>query len=324
MSFYHLPEKLSASLISHELAMQAVRAAYIAAAQADSATFPVVLGHGAEASHRFSIKSACQGELVGLKLGTYWPKNDAAGLPRHSSSVILIDHDVGRIGAVVEATTANGYRTAAGNALAVGALARRDASRLAIFGAGHQAHFEIGAIIRVREIKELYIVNRDRDKADRLAEEFRAGGMSVRISSADDACANADIIVTVTGSRAPLLRAEAVLAGTHISCMGADGPGKRELPAELLHSARLFCDYLPQSQAIGELQHVAGAIREGSLSAINIGDVLAGNRPGRIDDTDITVFDSSGLALQDLFLAQYLLEEARRRGVLRPISDGQR
>lgn len=317
MTIRYLSEQHSAELVTHELAMQATRRAYIAVTDAESKSFPVIHGHGNDPLNRFSMKSASTRELVGLKVGSYWPSNREIGLPPHSSCIVLLDQHIGRIAAVVEASKANGFRTAAGDALAVDTLARPDASRLAVFGAGHQAGYECEAIMKVRQIKEVYVVNRSVERAQEFARKLARSGLKAIVATAREACEHADIIITATSARAPLLDPDAVRPGTHISCMGADAVGKQELPPELLRDALLFCDEIDQSLRIGEFQHVAEAVRSGSLAAPrNLGDVLAGRQPHRVDDASITIFDSSGLALQDLFLADCLLYEAQQRGLL--------
>ncbi len=317
MSIRYLSEQHSAELITHELAAEATRRAYIAVTERDSNSFPVVHGQGHDPSNRFSMKSACTRELVGLKIGSYWHRNGEIGLPPHSSCILLLDQRTGRIAAVVEASKANGFRTAAGDALAVDALARADARRLAVFGAGHQAEHECAAIMQVRRITELYVVNRSPARAWDLARKLARPGLETIVTTASEACRYADIIVTATSARAPLFEADAVQPGTHISCMGADAAGKQELPPELVRRASLFCDHIEQSLRIGEFQHVAADVRSGSIAPpTNLGEVLAGRRPRRDDAASITIFDSSGLALQDLFLADCLLRQAQQRGLV--------
>lgn len=312
----YIPEEISARLVTPELATHAATQALMAVAQTGSTTFPVVVAHGSDAKNRFSIKSASTEQLAGLKVGSYWHANSARGLLCHSSCILLFDQTVGRIDTVIEATKANAYRTAAANALAVIHLARRDASRLAVFGAGNQAFYECTAVMNVRPIKEVLIVNRTAERADELANRLRPKGVAVVVVGAEEACTKADVIVTVTGSRKPLFDATAVRPGTHISCMGADAVGKQELPPALLASAQLYCDSLEQSLSIGELQHIAAAVRGGSNRPTNLGDVLSGRYPGRTDDQAITIFDSSGLALQDLYMGALLLQEAQRLGLV--------
>ncbi|MEV1066882.1 hypothetical protein [Streptomyces sp. NPDC050263] len=127
------------------------------------------------------------------------------------------------------------------------------------------------------------------------------------MADAEEACARADVIVTATTARAdtpPLFRADRIRPGTHISCMGADAPGKRELPPELFARARVFCDLPEQARRMGESRN---APEETVLTPL--GEVLVGRAPGRRDAADVTIFDSSGIGLQDLYLGLALLEE---------------
>lgn len=310
MSIRYLPEEISRGLISHELAYEAVSAAFLAAARTGSATFPVLLGHGGDPGNRFSIKSAAAADVAGLKIGSYWPGNPAQGMPRHSSCILLFDQSNGRIDAVIEASIANAYRTAAGDAVAVHCLARSDARHLAIFGAGHQARFECEALLRVRPIRTISIVNRSPENGRRLA-QLLEDKVDVLLEDAETACRKANIVVTVTDARTPLFDADWIRPGTHVSCMGADARGKQETPVPLLLKSDLFSDFVPQSLQIGEFQHIASAVERGLPRPVNIGDVLSHRANGRRNAEAITVFDSSGLALQDLCLARRLLEAAQ-------------
>ena len=309
--FQYIPEELSARLIDHDLATRAVSDAFVAAIDPEGKAFPVVVGHVANGRNRFTIKSGAAATFWGLKVGSYWPGNDLRGVPRHNSCIFLFDHETGQLRAAIEARKANAYRTAAANALAVDHLARRDATRLAIFGAGHQAAFECRAVMRVRKIEEIHVVNRSAERSHLFAESLAGEGVRVKVSTADVACRHADIIVTATGSTAPLLTANSVGPGTHISSMGSDAVGKQELPVDLLQDSQLFCDYLEQSLVIGEFQRIAAAVRDGAITApTNLGEVLTGRHSGRASERSITIFDSSGIALQDLYLGAYLLERA--------------
>ena len=314
MTIRYLPEDLTKTLITRELALEATTAAYLAASDVHCESFPVVLGHGSDPQNRFSIKSAAAAHMAGVKIGSYWPRNFEANRPRHNSCIVLFDQSTGRIDALVEAGTANAYRTAAGNAIAVDLLARPDSRVLAVFGAGHQALYECDAVMRVRQIETICIVNRSVERSRELAKALQ-GRADVSLMSTEEACRSADVIVTVTGSRAPLFLAEWVKPGTHISCMGADARGKQEVPVQLLHKAELYCDLLSQSVAIGEFQHIAEDIERGLLKPCNIGGAMLDRVEPR-NTASITVFDSSGLALQDIFLAQCLLREAERKEVV--------
>ncbi|MCE7007531.1 ornithine cyclodeaminase family protein [Kibdelosporangium philippinense] len=294
-----LSEEESAALITEEIAFDAVREALIAATTGQ--TFPAVFGHGTDPGNRFTVKSGASAELAGVKVGSFWPGNDAKGMPRHNSTILLLDQETGRTAAVIEAGKVNAFRTAAADAVAADVLARRDATTLAIFGTGHQALYECVAVSKVRDLESVQVVARSADRGERFVELLSSKGLRAQLSTAQDAC-QADIIVTATTSRAPLFDADWVRPGTHVASMGSDARGKQELPPELLAKARLFCDLPEQSVQIGEMQH---AIDATGLTAL--GDVLTGKAEGRVADDDITVFDSSGIALQDLYVAVELL-----------------
>ncbi|MEH2921518.1 ornithine cyclodeaminase family protein [Samsonia erythrinae] len=297
-----ISEATSAALISHELAYDAVRQALLAASEPEAHSFPVVHGHGSEASNTFSVKAAATRELAGLKIGSFWPGNPANGLPRHNSLILLFDQQTGKMAVAIEAGKVNAFRTAAADAVAADLLARTDASVLAVFGTGHQARYECAALARIRPIRTVLIVGRDVRKSTEMAQELMAVGLDAHISDAESACRAADIIVTATPSRAPLFNAAWVKAGTHIVSMGSDAVGKQELPPDLFHTGRLFCDLPSQSRMIGDFQHAPAHV---TLTAI--GDVISANAAGRKTPDEITVFDSSGLSIQDLYIGQRIL-----------------
>ncbi|MEV6561525.1 ornithine cyclodeaminase family protein [Nocardia sp. NPDC051756] len=291
-----ITESESSSLIDEELALRAAREAFVASTTGTA--FPVVIGHAS--ANRFTLKSGSAGDLVGVKVGSYWPGN--VEIPRHNSTIVLLSPETGRLAAVVEAGTANAYRTAAADALAVDALARSDARTLTVIGTGNQALYEVRAVARVRPIDKVLVVGRRPEAASELARAvIDYTGLPAEPAEAQTAVGAADIVVTATTARAPLFDAAWITPGTHISAMGADGPGKQELPPELYHRARLFCDLPDQSSAIGEFQHAGSAV------LTPLGAVLTGAAEGRRSPEDITVFDSSGFALQDLTLAAALL-----------------
>lgn len=304
----HVSEDESAALITHELAFPAARAALIAAASEEGRVFPAVLGRASDPTNTFSVKSGSTSDLTGVKVGSFWSRNPEKGLPRHNSAIILLDQHTGRLRAVVEAGRVNAYRTAAADAVAADLLARPDAETLAVFGAGNQARHEIGALRRVRPIKRVLVVARDGSRTDAIVEQSHKEGLEVEVTTAEKACRAADIIVTATPSRAPLFDAEWVRPGTHVASMGSDAPGKQELPVALLHRARLFCDLRAQSLAIGEFQHVRGEVEAGALVLTQLGDALEGRVDSRSSPEEITVFDSSGISIQDLQIGQMIVD----------------
>ncbi|WP_461073069.1 ornithine cyclodeaminase family protein [Streptomyces pseudoechinosporeus] len=303
-SLLHVREEQTAAAVDDDLALEAARAAFL-----DSVTGAApdsLVTHGSDPRNRYTVKPAASTTHAGVKIGTYWPGNDQYGLPRHHSTLLLLDQRIGRIAAVLEVGAANAYRTAAADALAVQTLARADSQVLAVFGTGHQALHEARAVSRVRPIRQVLVVGRSEQRAAAMAGTLRGMGLDAAPAEARDACAAADVVVTATTSTvddAPLFATEWIRPGTHVSCMGADAPGKRELPPPLLARATLFCDLPQQSRRLGELQH---APADAPVTAL--GDVLTGHAPGRTSPHDITVFDSSGIGLQDLHLGLALLE----------------
>lgn len=305
-SMIYLDENKTRALITHELAYTAVKSAYKTLAKGQVTLFPVVNAEGSQQGSMFSLKSASTSRLVGWKTGTYWPENKIQDIPCHGSHIFLLSPETGELSAVVSASQVNAYRTAAADAVAVDFLATKNASTLTVFGTGHQAEFEVMAVIAKRPINRVIVVGRNRDKSEKFVERLAQQGVTrkvtIEIESAKYGCENADIIITATTATEPLFKAEWVKAGTHISAMGADKVGKQELPVELYRRSKLFCDYQPQSVVIGEFQHADKPV------ITEIGLVILGRSKGRIDNMDITIFDSSGIAIQDLSVAAKLLE----------------
>ena len=310
-----VPERISENLVTRSMALTAVRDAFIVAADGSAVSFPTLQGTGRDPEHRFSIKAARinAADLTGMKVGAYWPSSDKVGLPRGSSMVLFLDEMSGRVEALVETNAANSYRTSAAAALAVELLARQGSGKVAVFGAGVQAFHGVMAIHEVRRIGQVHVVNRTADRGDALVTRLRDSGIPASRSTAREACENADILLTVTGSKQPLFDDSWIRKGTHLSCMGADNRGKQELPIELLRRGRLFADLVSQSMEVGEFQHVAAEIEAGSVQLDALGDVASGRKLGRQSDEDITIFDSSGIALQDIILAGMILRECKRQ-----------
>lgn len=298
-----ISESESSALINHELAYDAIYQALIAVTRLDTKSFPVVHGQASDTKNTFSIKSSANQHLAGLKVGSFWEDNPKNGLPRHNALILLFNQANGKMAAAIEAGKVNAFRTAASNAVATQVLARKDSKVLAIFGTGNQAKYECEALARIRNFDQVLIVGRDQSKAETMAEDLKKLGIEIKIAGAKEACEQADIIVTATSSKTPLFKAEWIKAGTHISSMGSDKQGKQELPPELFSQSGLFCDLNTQSKVIGEFQHAPE-----SAILMNIGDVLLANAQGRQSQEQITIYDSSGLSIQDLYIAQKILE----------------
>lgn len=270
LDMIHIDEARSAALRDHAVAFDAIGAALRAAVTPEAASFPVVIGHPSDKRNRFTVKSASTSDIAGVKVGSYFMTNDAVGLPRHGSIILLFDQKVGRIGAIMESGRLNAYRTAAADAVAADLLAREDACVLAAFGTGNRAFYEVEALVRVRPIMEILVVGRDDMKVAAFIARLADAGMTALAAPAEAACARADIITCAKSAKAPLFQADWVRLGTHVASMGSDGKGKQELPPALFSRASLWCDPLEQSRDVGEFQHAGREIpirAIGSLSA---------------------------------------------------------
>ncbi|GAB6112754.1 ornithine cyclodeaminase family protein [Desulfomicrobium salsuginis] len=314
-------EDVAGRVVSMGEAIAAVEAMFMEYGRGLAEVFPVAQGRGPEADTSFSVKSGliAGSRKVGLKVGSYWPGNRARGLAAHASTTLLLDPDTGYPEALVAASHLTCLRTAASDAVAVKHLSRPDSRTLAVFGAGHQAWFEVLAMREVRAIERVFVVNRSGQAAEDFAQRIREElGLEAASASARDALARADVAVTVTASRGPLFEAAWVHPGTHVSAMGADQPGKQELDTALVAQAALFADVPAQSVSIGEYEAAfkAGLITEDRITSI--GAVLNG-APGRVSGEQVTVYDSSGMALQDLAVATLALRKAEELGLARTV-----
>ena len=202
----------------------------------------------------------------------------------------------------------NCYRTAAADAVATDTLARPNAKVLTVIGTGHQAAYEVQAIARIRKLSRLLVVGRDPSRAGYFNQKLVSSGLPAESATAEAAVRAADIIITATTATAPLFKPAWVQSGTHISSMGSDAKKKQELPSDLFPKASLFCDFPEQSVRIGEFQHAKTGI-----TPTAIGEVLTGGVPGRQNENEITIFDSSGISLQDLYIAKAILDRQTAR-----------
>jgi alanine dehydrogenase len=283
---------------------------------------PVVQGRGPDENSRFGVKcgSLRRGTVLGCKVGSYWPGNVSRGLESHGSTTMLLHSDTGLPRALIAASYINSLRTAAADGVAIKLLARPQAYSVGLIGSGHQAWFELMAARCVRPVREVRVWNRDQRRANALvARVLSELEIAARVTSAEEA-SGCDIVITVTASTTPIVRREWVQPGAHISAMGADGAGKQELDVGLVAAGRLFADVISQSISLGEFER---AFRDGTIRPENIntlGDVIEKRVTGRENDQQITIFDSSGIALQDLAIAQATLEAARKAGLLQTVA----
>lgn len=312
-----ISETLAQELVSIEDAIDAVAAAFMAMAAGKARNYPVVREVVGYADAVYGVKAGgdVSAPFLGLKAGGYWPHNLARGLTNHQSSTLMFDPETGRASALVSANYLTGVRTGAASALATRVLAREDASVLGIIGTGGQSAHQLHATAKVRKLSRVHAWDPVPENVARFAAAVDALGLEYVPETDPEAVAQAaDILVTVTPSQKPILTRDCVRPGTHISAMGADTKGKQELDPALVSAARLFVDEVAQAVSIGECQHAftQGLIQETDLTPL--GAVLAGMALGRRSDEDITVFDGTGVALQDLVVADLAVRRAQTTG----------
>ncbi|MEM9435069.1 MAG: iminosuccinate reductase BhcD [Pseudomonadota bacterium] len=312
-----VPEAAIADLISAEASFSAVESVFQAMAAGEAYNFPVVreaIGHE-DALYGFKGGFDRAGGALGVKAGGYWPNNlERRGIINHQSTVFLFDPDTGRVDAMVGGNLLTALRTAAASSVSIKHLARDEAEVLGMVGAGHQSHFQLRAAAAQRSFKKVVAWNYHPDMLPKLGETAAALGLPFEAVSLEELGAQADVIITITSAFAPSLMSDHVRPGTHLACMGTDTAGKQEVEAALLAKATVFCDEVAQSSSIGEAQH---AIQHGLISTDDIhqiGAVINGAHPGRQTAQDITLFDSTGVGLQDLAVAKSVVEIAREKG----------
>ena len=250
----------------------------------------------------FALKSLC-----------VMPGNPAVGLDSHQGTVTLFDGSTGVPRAILDASAITALRTAAVSAVATRVLAREDARVLAILGAGVQGSAHLDALLPVREFDEVRVFAPNASHARAVAD-----GRATVAASAEETVRGADVVVTATTSREPVIRREWLVPGAHINAVGASVPSARELDtATVVHSA-LFCDSRESLQAEAGEYRLAleqGAIAgEGHIRG-SLGEVLAGMAPGRTDADELTVFRSLGLAVEDMAAAERAVARARTQGI---------
>ncbi len=310
-------EEVCRDLVGRVEAFAAVEAVFAAMASGQARNFPVVreaIGH-ADALYGFKSGFDRAGMVLGVKAGGYWPGNMGRGLTNHQSTVCLFDPDTGRLSALVGGNYLTAVRTAASSAVSIAHLARRDAKVLGMVGAGHQSAFQLRAAAEQRAFEKVVAWNPHPEMLPQLAEVAASLGLPFEAVTPEALGAEADVIITITSAFEPLLMRDWIRPGTHIACMGTDTKGKMEVDAALLAAATVFADEVAQSVSIGEAQHAvaAGLLAEGDITPI--GAVINGAHPGRTSDTEITLFDGTGVGLQDLAVASVAARLAEEQGV---------
>jgi ornithine cyclodeaminase/alanine dehydrogenase-like protein (mu-crystallin family) len=255
--------------------------------------------------------------VFGVKVISIFNDNREAGFETHQGFVLLFEADNGRPVALVDASEVTAIRTAAVSGVATRELALPDADDLAIIGSGTQARTHLEAMLAVRPVERVRAWSPNRERLDRFVRE--AGGENLRVEAADSAQAavtGASVICTVSGAEQPVVQGEWVADGAHINAVGSALPTARELDSEAVRRARLYVDR--RESALSESGDILLAMKDGAIGEDHIlgelGELLIGAAEGRTSRSDVTVFKSLGLAVEDVAAAQAVVEAAREQG----------
>ena len=257
-------------------------------------------------------------KVLGVKVITFFPKNEGTELDTHQGAVLLFEADRGRLLAVIDATSITAIRTAAVSGVATRLLAREDASELALIGSGVQARTHLEAMLVARKILRVRVASQSLDRAKRFAdrESARRGVPIEPVASAREAVEGADIVCTCTSSRNPVVEGAWLSPGAHINAVGSSVPFAREVDTATVVRSRLYADrresltneagdfLIPKKEGAIDDSHIVG----------EIGEIVIGRVPGRRSPDEITLFKSLGLAVEDVASAKHIYEEARRTG----------
>lgn len=253
-------------------------------------------------------------EAMGLKSVTVYKKNPGTGLPAVLGVILLLDPKTGAPISVMEAGYLTGVRTAAASGVATDAMARQDASELALIGAGVQGRHHLMAMTSVRPIRKVKVFDISRDNAEQFRQDMQPTTSVVIevVDSPEEAIRGADLIVTTSTSRTPIVEYSWLKPGAHINGVGSHSPDTREIAGEVIAKARVVVD--SREAALKEAGDLLIPIAEGRVKpeqlSDEIGEVLEGMKPGRTSPDQITVYKSVGIAVQDMAVAKLVYDKA--------------
>jgi ornithine cyclodeaminase/alanine dehydrogenase-like protein (mu-crystallin family) len=298
------------ALLTHAEALSCVKRAYVAHSSKQGRIFPLVR-EGLPANAVFGIKSGdiASDQVLGLKAAGFWPGNVALGKDSHQGTILLVSPATGRPLALMDGNHITAMRTGAAGAVGIELLARPNSSHVCVFGTGVQAQIQVDFALRFQpELRRLTYLTISGEPDAAFEQKFQGRCSVAHQVNADAAVSQADIVITATPSRKALFSSEAVRPGTHINAVGADTKGKRELPAGLLEKAMVVVDDVVQAKSVGECQWALDS------AVTEIGALLAhpSSQPFVRTADAISVFDMTGIALQDLTVAHSLVQAAQR------------
>ena len=278
----------------------------------------IAAGEGGFHAKGASLRRADGAAFVAVKINGNFPGNPLRnGLPTIQGAILLSDARDGSLLAIMDSIEVTLRRTAAASALAARYLARRDAATLTLCGCGEQARAQLAALDDEFSLRRVYAWDLESRAAELFAEEMSAQlNLDIRcIRDLATATKSSDLIVTCTTSRTPFLDESDVQPGTLIAAVGADSPDKSELAPRLMARSKVVVDLLEQGLSMGDLHHaVAAGVMTANDVYATLGELAASQKPGRVDDREITIFDSTGTAIQDVAAAVRIYERAKASG----------
>ncbi len=313
---YIVSDAICEEVFSRSDAFGAVEAVFAAMASGEAHNFPVIREQLDYQDAIYGFKSGFDraGLSLGLKSGGYWPNNAEKGLTNHQSTVFLFDPDTGKLHALIGGNYLTAIRTAAASAVSIAHLARDDVRVMGMLGAGHQSVFQLRAALEQRSFEKVIGWNLHPEELDRLAAVADEASLPFEAVEREQLGAEADVLITITSAHEALLLNDWIKPGTHIACMGTDTVGKQEIDAAIFGRATVFTDEIAQAISIGETQHAFAQNIVGEADIIAIGNVINGEHAGRSNDDEVTVFDGTGVGLQDLAAASASLRAAIEQG----------
>lgn len=314
---YIVPESAIADILTRDDAFTAVEQVFAAMSAGDAYNFPVIREAIGHEDALYGFKGGFDGKAMslGLKAGGYWPHNlDKRGLINHQSTVFLFDPDTGKVAAMVGGNLLTALRTAAASSVSIKHLARKDSKVMGMIGAGHQAKFQLRAALETRQFEKVIGWNYHPEMLPGLAEVAQEAGVPFEAVSLEG-MVEADVVISITSVFSPIFGAAHISAGTHVACMGTDTIGKQECETDLIAKAAVFTDEVAQSVTLGEAQHAITAGLKTRDDIHELGAVINGTHAGRTSDDEITLFDGTGVGLQDLAVSARIVEIAKAKGI---------
>lgn len=304
-------------LIGLKEAIPVVESAFKDFAFGKASIFPVIREKIEPFEGFFGVKAgylASQGYL-GYKGGGFWKTNLERGIAGHQSVILLYNPETGIPLAAMDGNYLTIVRTGAVGAIAAKYLARRNSRKVGIVGTGTQGKIQLSGLLEVLPIEKILSFDLNQEANQKFADQWKRSGVQIiPCGTAKEAVNGVDVIVTTTPSFHPIIKDEWVLPGMHINAIGSDTKGKQEIDEKVLGRAKIVVDSLNQARELGECQH---AFRDSIIQTIHaeLGEIIAQMKPGRETDSEITLFDATGIALQDLAVAAFAYEAAVARGV---------